>query len=291
MKIFYHKDDNGNIGDDLNRFIWEKLLPIEFNGYYYHTPKQNKATCDDSLFVGIGTLLDQNIPKKVPKLIFSSGTGYGESPLIDSSWNIYCVRGPLTAKRLGLPLSKAITDGAALTPKITEKLYKKTYKYSFIPHITTHIHQNYNKVCDELDINYLPPCLEASIFLEELQKSEIIITEAMHGAILADSFRIPWIPVTTHSGINEFKWQDWCLSINLEYNPVQLPSLWIDRSNSVKKLIEFTKEKNAKVKLKSLLTKNTTVISSNKTFNDNITKLEEKLENFLFDYNSGLFND
>lgn len=38
----------------------------------------------------------------------------------------------------------------------------------------------------------------------------------MHGAIVADTYRIPWIPIKLYPYINEFKWNDWALSLNIE---------------------------------------------------------------------------
>src|SRR5262249_35878333 len=44
---------------------------------------------------------------------------------------------------------------------------------------------------------------------------------ALHGAIAADTLRVPWIPV--HDSRNDdtllFKWQDWCLSVGLDHQP------------------------------------------------------------------------
>ncbi|TYX27701.1 hypothetical protein FCG76_028230, partial [Klebsiella pneumoniae] len=54
--------------------------------------------------------------------VFSSGVGYGYPPVNfgDDNWNILCVRGPLSAKILGLDKNKAITDGAALLNTLDE---------------------------------------------------------------------------------------------------------------------------------------------------------------------------
>ena len=43
----------------------------------------------------------------------------------------------------------------------------------------------------------------------------------MHAAIVADSFRVPWIPVIcTHR--MDFKWRDWLSPFHLDYEPYML---------------------------------------------------------------------
>jgi succinoglycan biosynthesis protein ExoV len=62
--------------------------------------------------------------------------------------------------------------------------------------------------------------------LESLRRTGVLLTEAMHGAIVADALRIPWIAVRTRSAIKTFKWEDWCRSMDLEYQPRMLPPVW-----------------------------------------------------------------
>lgn len=50
-----------------------------------------------------------------------------------------------------------------------------------------------------------------------MQQCDVILAEAMHGAIVADALRIPWIPISCSRIILEFKWQDWLSSLNLSY--------------------------------------------------------------------------
>jgi succinoglycan biosynthesis protein ExoV len=79
MKLYYfdgkaREFEIGNFGDDLNPWLWNKVLPVVFD--------------DDerSLFVGIGTLLNHRLPQKSQKLIFGSGFGYGNFILCVGSY-------------------------------------------------------------------------------------------------------------------------------------------------------------------------------------------------------------
>jgi succinoglycan biosynthesis protein ExoV len=53
--------------------------------------------------------------------------------------------------------------------------------------------------------------------LVEIQQTEILLAEAMHGAIVADALRVPWIPVRMYSQFMEFKWRDWTQSIQVPF--------------------------------------------------------------------------
>ena len=88
MRLYYYRDPVGNFGDDLNPWLWSRLIPDLLDDQ------------SDELFVGIGTLLNQLVPKATRTVVFGSGAGYGELPEIYETWEFYCVRGPLTG---GLP--------------------------------------------------------------------------------------------------------------------------------------------------------------------------------------------
>lgn len=80
-----------------------------------------------------------------------------------------------------------------------------------------------------------------------MKASEKIICEAMHDAIVADAYRIPWIPVSSFQSFNDFKWKDWAgtLSISLKVN--RLHRLYDE--NGFK---EFLKRKYFAYKLKKI---------------------------------------
>src|SRR5690606_31984382 len=47
---------------------------------------------------------------------------------------------------------------------------------------------------------------------------KLVIAEAMHAAIIADSYRVPWVSVSSSRRINAFKWQDWAASLRMTHN-------------------------------------------------------------------------
>ena len=95
MKVKYCKLEPGNFGDELNVYIWPKLIPELIN--------QN----DLNYLIGIGTILGNkynNLPGK--KLVFTSGTGYEMGAIIDNTWDIVGVRGKKQLNYMAYHLTK-----------------------------------------------------------------------------------------------------------------------------------------------------------------------------------------
>ncbi len=214
MKLFYYKTTNPskNFGDEINPWLWPRLLP----------PFDNNT---QDIFVGIGTVLNDAAPAVVNSadnaIFFSTGAGYGRSlrfqrPL---NWRIYCVRGPLSASRLKLSPQAAITDGAALLKRFFDPIASadRIHHFSYMPHFRHGSPHRMKAVCERLGIHFIDPSGEVEDVILEISQSEVLISEAMHGAIVADTLRVPWIPVRTSPKILLFKWQDWCASVKLPY--------------------------------------------------------------------------
>lgn len=224
MKLCYHKGNN--FGDALNPLIFKKLLPDFFNDE------------TDEVFLGIGSILGLQKPQKETEkcIVFSSGFGsndastYGSLPAKEQlkKYDFRCVRGPLTANLLGLPRVKSICDGAILIPEVYQPNFKeKKFAYSYMPHVgSLKYYSGWKDLMQALGVNFIDPTHDVETVLEEINCTEILLTEAMHGAIVADTLRVPWIPIKTKKTINDFKWQDFCLSLNLEYQPHTLKTLY-----------------------------------------------------------------
>ncbi|MFC3163136.1 polysaccharide pyruvyl transferase family protein [Ciceribacter thiooxidans] len=215
MQPFYWQSQHGNFGDDLNLWLWDNLLP----GFRDVHP--------DVLLVGVGTVLDRALlPSGMRKLVIGSGFGYGTLPDMSDKdeWDIRCVRGPLTAEAAGLPPEKGIVDPAVMVADMPEfSDTEKKYRKSFVPHWESAVAGLWPAICETVGLNYIDPRGEAKDVIRTIAESEMVVAESMHGAILADAFRIPWVAVTTSRSINSFKWRDWASTLGVSYHPRQVP--------------------------------------------------------------------
>ncbi len=203
MKLYFFKDQGGNFGDDLNPWLFGQLFP---------------QLLDDNandLLVGIGTLLNHRIPAAEKVTVFGSGHGYGRLPAMTPDWSFYCVRGPGTAKALGLDLALAITDPAMLAPLFEMRHPEKKFRVSYMPHCDSAQLGDWQHICNLAGVNLIDPRQHFLDVFLQIKQSEHLITEAMHGAILADAFRVPWTPAKAYPHISEFKWQDWLDSVQV----------------------------------------------------------------------------
>ena len=226
VKLYYFKAAAGNFGDDLNGWLWDRLLPNVFDGTCYHRQSNREGNDnEDTLFVGIGTLLNEQIPPSPRKIVFTSGAGYGHRPRIDKSWLFYAVRGPMTSAELGLPSNVTLGDGAMLLSSVEIPRPERRFDVSYIPHHKSASLGPWKRVCEDLGIHYIDSRDSVDEVLGQIAGSDLVLTESLHGAIVADTYRIPWVAISAHSHINAFKWRDWCASIDVAYRPYRLPSL------------------------------------------------------------------
>ena len=217
MKLYTYRDPIGNFGDDLNLWLWPRLVPGIFD------------VDDGRLFLGIGTLLNHRVPASVPKVVFGTGVGYGDPPAADGSLKIYCVRGPLSAKALDLPSHYAVTDPAILVRKLPLPTPTPGPELSFMPHHRTMGSIPWARYCKLAGIRLIDPQGPFLTVLGELRASSLLVTESLHGAIVADALRIPWLPIRVFPKVLDFKWEDWCASMGLRYTPIDTPVLKVRR--------------------------------------------------------------
>ena len=229
--LYYCQAYDGNFGDFLNPWLWSRMAP---------------EVCDEqdsTLFVGIGTILTHRIPRDPFKVVFGAGCWEDQPlPRVDDRWKICCVRGPLTADRLRLDPALAVVDPAILVRRLIERAPERKYPVSFMPHARSMIHADWNALCARIGFHCIDPRSGVEPVLRELQDTRLLVTEAMHGAIVADALRVPWIPVRLYRLFSEFKWRDWTQSIRVPFNLTDIPPIFA-RAPKGWKRVDYTVKK------------------------------------------------
>ena len=288
MKIHYYSPKSDptidarfrNFGDDLNATLWDELFPGLLD--------ENETT----IFSGIGSHLNEGFAKRFAShnhVIFGTGWGYG-APVqsLGTRWKPYFVRGPLTAEALGLEPSAAITDAAVLIRLVYRCAKPRDIPIAFMPHVASMeaAGSTWEIMCQELDYHLIDVRKPVQDVLVDLERTQLLLTEALHGAIVADALRTPWLPFVSNQTISSLKWRDWCASIDADYLPVQLPTLW---KNSGKASLFGDMKMNVKLKLlKSAMRRMPTVskpfLSSDITIQSLTDRLAAKAEALRVDY-------
>lgn len=223
MKYIYYKSHKGNFGDDLNAWLWPKIFGESIDN-------------DKNVLLGIGSILFNEfeplskLSKEDNKIVF--GTGIRPSLKImefDKTWDIQFLRGPLSSMSQKNNY-EYIADAAYALRQVDDfKVIagvEKKYEVSVMPYFKSLKYVNWEKICENLGYHYISPLSENGVefTLKEIAASKVLITEAMHGAIVADILRVPWkrfvftTPFTEGQMVSEFKWMDWLFSINQKYN-------------------------------------------------------------------------
>ncbi len=219
MKLYFFQGDVPNFGDELSPWLMSKVFPGLLD------------EDNSELLLAIGSIIFDHIPAIPSKIVFGSGYGgYTNLPDLSQNWNFYCVRGPRTAVACGLPLDKVAGDAAILIRR--HRLTKSTSgrRLSFMPHWQSIDRGHWAEACKIANIQYIAPSAPVEQVLDQIEDSAVLITEAMHGAIVADALRVPWIPVMPIHRWHRMKWYDWAEALDIKLNP---QTLWPSSAREV----------------------------------------------------------
>ncbi len=208
MKLFFCKVDGGNFGDDMNEWFWDELFP-DF-----------RDLAPDATLFGIGSILwRDNFTGIDNVVVMGSGSGYGVIPNeVPRNAQIGFVRGPRTARLLNLDADAAITDPAAMVSTFESfQNINSTGEVIFIPHVgTAKLPLNWDGIADRAGVRYLSPAGESHEVIRGIAGARLVLAESLHGAIIADAFRVPWLPISISPTFNEHKWRDWSDSLQID---------------------------------------------------------------------------
>ena len=208
MKLVYFRDRVPNFGDELNTYVWPALLPAGF-----------LDEDENELFIGIGSILGDHLPRQAQKFVMGSGhAGYSGIPdMNDGTWQVQFVRGSRTAEMLSLPAKTAICDSAVLL-RAMEGLPAPAddIGVAFMPHYQSLERGLWAEACRLAGITLIDPTGPVEIVLARLRGARLLITEAMHGAIVADALRVPWVAARPLFWGHHRKWLDWSEAVGVD---------------------------------------------------------------------------
>ena len=290
MKSTLYRVTPGNYGDDLNSIIWPHYFPDIINDVrYIDSSHQYKGNVDETLFFGIGTILNEGAPPLSQKIIFGSGFGYDKPMAINEKCRVIFVRGPKTAKALGLKKELGITDPAVLIADcldiIVKEVPKQQNRIGLMPHHAS-LYPAYKEICDELGFVFISPTDNVADVTKKLLSVQLLITEAMHGAICADALRVPWLPYKTNNKFNDFKWLDWLSTVDLAPEFATLPAIWERKpSEQLKRLIYTPIQKQImKNNLRKLARSGRSYLSADNVHNENLIKIKNEVDKFSTEF-------
>jgi len=208
MKAYYYQAPGGNVGDDLNALLWERLLP-DFE----------QLTAAQWL-VGIGSMLDQRLNAlEGSKIVMGTGLRPGARRLVlVGDVRFAAVRGKLSERELGLGPEVALCDPGFLVGQVWPRQVRSQAgtgaRVGLVPHIYSERWSNIAAVAADAGLDVISPRLPVEQFLERLGNCSRVYCESLHAAIFADALRIPWARtrISSHyyegDGVAEFKWRD-----------------------------------------------------------------------------------
>lgn len=202
MRLLYH--NSRNVGDYINKIIFDDIVKI--------------AAPETHIALGIGTILGLKKPSLGEVFhVFGSGISldqmdtYGTFDFeLKQQYIFHGVRGHFTAKKMGIDKSAVCGDFAYLLPDKIEKNGEQFDLIGFVPHKDSlDLYFDWDELLLDVGIKLINPFSSPLDFVSQMTSCKKVVCEAMHGAIIADAYGVPWRPLFTFDGISVSKWEDW----------------------------------------------------------------------------------
>lgn len=218
LRLYVWRGTTRNFGDELNDLLWPRLLPGLFDAGLVNQKLLDPGLVDDTgsddagaaLFLGIGSVLDARHPPEQRKIVAGAGFGGYQRPAsLDGSWEIYWVRGPRTARQLGLPAAFGLGDPASLLPLAHPVARHDTGAVGFMPHFESLARGAWPEAAAAAGLTLIDPRGAPQAIISQIAGCRALLSEALHGVIVADALRVPWVALTPVAPIHRAKWLDW----------------------------------------------------------------------------------
>ncbi|EJU14715.1 ExoV-like protein [Sphingomonas sp. LH128] len=220
VKLLRYRTAAPNFGDDLNDELWPALAPALFEG-------GTRGRDSGAAFVGIGTIVGIDPQGSRTLHVFSSGAGYTRVDRWQAcKVEYHCVRGPVTARVLGLGADKVLTDGAILVPLLERyrpQVSDRSGRVVVVPHYETLDFPGWHEAVQLAGFDLVDPRDTPETVIRSLAGARLVLTESLHGAIIADAFGVPWRGFAVSRNFSTAKWADWTFSLDLQVDISLVP--------------------------------------------------------------------
>jgi len=201
-----------NFGDDLNPLLIAELLQTTV----YRDKKQSS-----NHILGVGSILER---ANSHSIVIGSGFINENSTLVEPPLEILAVRGELTKHKLKLGNSVLLGDPGRLMPSLMGINHNPTIPLAIVPHVDRYKEhmEKYGSICKVID-----PSMPVRQVLEDIASAEVIVSQSLHGLVMADALNIPNLWAKPHSDMlgGEFKFNDYYTTTTKAKQPHHLSDL------------------------------------------------------------------
>lgn len=229
---FFGKFKHNNWGDDINKFFMEYITGKKFIFIPYSETFIKPKETHYSL---IGSIIgNYNLNNTV---IYGSGMIKKDKIIEGTPKKIISVRGPLTQKALekkGIACPKCFGDPVILLPIFyTPKKIYSSNKIGIIPNVGTGV----NNIVNDLLKNENTVIIDTTKYnewtdiVDQIVSCDFIISESLHGLIVAETYNVPsiWVEFKEHKSEWNFKFNDFYESVGkLNQNSIKLYNIDYD---------------------------------------------------------------
>lgn len=174
------RDIGGNYGDSLSPWIVSRVFGVPV----IH------SSVNDADMVAVGSVLPF-LPADFAGIVWGSGTMMQYQPPTPNA-DIRLLRGPVSEAVLQLEKSVPLGDPALLMPRFFDPPGKR-YKLGIMPHHSKISRIAALELAEALggsEVLYIDPSLPVEVVTLNIATCEALITESLHGVIVADAYGV-----------------------------------------------------------------------------------------------------
>ena len=204
--LFWHVG-RPNFGDDINPSFLQRLSgqPVRF---------ANDQTQPHLL--GVGSILESATPSSI---VIGSGYLKPTSGPLSKQTTVISLRGQLSLERADCEGNVLLGDPLVLVDRLFDKPIQKKHRTGLVAHV---LNISAMKAKYGRHTHLISPMQEPWKVVEEIASCEQIVSQSLHGLIVADAFNVPnvWIAPSESMTGGRFKFDDYYSTLDQAKQPL-----------------------------------------------------------------------